>query len=608
MAKNMQKFFCRGFNSCMNIDFKNIISFNGVKEKKENNVNSFKTKPMPNDSFTKSNEFDINGAMYSLKNIKNEKNKPKLNDYYLQVIRSELEQTPEKFSAISSMAKNPKINGEFVYILASQPLDKLNELKEFSEVKNDKGEPKYDGKALMNFNDKANYEDLAKVKPLTKTSLSAKNIVALSQEKNLPDVEKLSDKILELEKAQQGKLENISVSKDNYKNGEMIITAKNNDNTTVSKAYDKDFNLLYEEQSFEDTENKILKTISKDYRNNTVSETTSRIDDYVGRPVVIEETRTVNDKNGKLIRTEHIKPSEVIGVLNVEHIDADGNVSKISQGYIEPKSGHTVVIRDMESSDGTKTHCQFENDPQGNKISDYQITDKDGNVLYKNSEAFEVLTPNRFISSKNDEKYEINVSDSEINVHDINNPERTASFKIDKELQGDFKMLLATLKELPGSELIKLRENVDTLKSIPESLDSFYSGPSRTINTGDNAYLLMHEIGHSVDFKNTVSTSEELYQASLVNTITKNPEVNEIYNKERQAFLDNFPKAQRTHIDYFINNENHTGGENGAIGETIAETNALINTPKTVEALQYRSQYLQQYFPQTLAAIANLLK
>ena len=71
--------------------------------------------------------------------------------------------------------------------------------------------------------------------------------------------------------------------------------------------------------------------------------------------------------------------------------------------------------------------------------------------------------------------------------------------------------------------------------------------------------------------------------------------------------FNSFPQAQRTHIDYFINTENHTGGENGAIGETIAETNALINSPKTVEALEYRSQYLQQYFPRTIAAVAQYL-
>ena len=37
--------------------------------------------------------------------------------------------------------------------------------------------------------------------------------------------------------------------------------------------------------------------------------------------------------------------------------------------------------------------------------------------------------------------------------------------------------------------------------------------------------------------------------------------------------------------------------------ETIAESNALLTTPKTHELLAIRSQYLQQYFPRTIALL-----
>ena len=84
-------------------------------------------------------------------------------------------------------------------------------------------------------------------------------------------------------------------------------------------------------------------------------------------------------------------------------------------------------------------------------------------------------------------------------------------------------------------------------------------------------------------------------------------EVNKIYDEEMSNFLKAFPDAQRKHIDYFIRKEKHIGGEKGGVSETIAETNALINSPKTDNSLRFRTQYLQQYFPKTIAEITKNL-
>ena len=44
----------------------------------------------------------------------------------------------------------------------------------------------------------------------------------------------------------------------------------------------------------------------------------------------------------------------------------------------------------MKSPDGTRTQYLYENDPQGNRIVDYKITDKNGKVLLNKSQTFEV--------------------------------------------------------------------------------------------------------------------------------------------------------------------------------------------------------------------------
>lgn len=54
----------------------------------------------------------------------------------------------------------------------------------------------------------------------------------------------------------------------------------------------------------------------------------------------------------------------------------DGTEKVLSSGSVDPKTGITTVKKNMVSLDGTKTEYLYEDDPQGNRISDYKITDK----------------------------------------------------------------------------------------------------------------------------------------------------------------------------------------------------------------------------------------
>lgn len=592
----------------MNISPICFINFKGTQKVNKMNAQAqraFMSQPIKNDSFTKS-EFNLESAMRSLETVKNDKNKPKFNDWYLQNIKTELQAEPKKWDAVNSLAHNKKVNGEFVYMLASQPLDKLNEIKFYSEVKDEKGENKYDGKALMNFNDKANAEDLTKVRPLTKTALSPKNIVAISQEKDLPDINKLSDKILEIQKEQGKDIEEISAVKDDYKNKEVLVVVKNG-NTKITKAFDKNLNAIYDEKRVEDKENNIIKTYTKDYRNNSTSEITSTFDKDAEFEVVTSEIRTQYNKNGEIEYTEKTTPSEVQGVLNVTRTNKDGNETILSSGKIDKKTGIASVKKEMTSLDGTKTEYLYENDPQGNRILDYKITDKKGKTLLNLSEAFEVINKNKFISSRGEERYQIDITDKGVKVQNLKDKNKKAEFRVGKELDDKPQLLINTLKQLSGDELIKMRENIDTLVGLDNCLDSKYNGGLEAIFTGDNAFLLTHEIGHTIDFKNTDISTNESYEKTFKNTITMDKAVNKVYDEEMSNFLKAFPDAQRKHIDYFIRKEKHIGGEKGGVSETIAETNALINSPKTDNSLRFRTQYLQQYFPKTIAEVAKKL-
>ena len=229
-------------------------------------------------------------------------------------------------------------------------------------------------------------------------------------------------------------------------------------------------------------------------------------------------------------------------------------------------------------------------------------------MLLQNSESFEVISPNKFISSKNNEKYEITADDDSVTVTDMNNPENTAKFEKGETsgIIGDQEEIIKVLKKMPGEELLKLSESVKTLDGTTNVLESYSQTDEydRLIHTGDDLFVILHELGHAVDLKYVDMENEE---ATIDKAIFQDKKFNEIYDKEKEAFNKAFPDAQRNHIAYFIDHETHYGGVVGGKRETIAEANALLTTAKSHEVLAMRSQYLQQHFPETIAYLHEKL-
>ena len=249
----------------------------------------------------------------------------------------------------------------------------------------------------------------------------------------------------------------------------------------------------------------------------------------------------------------------------------------------------------------------YEDDPKGNRIVDYKITDKNGKVLLDKSSTFEVVNDNKFISTRNNEKYEITVDKHDINVVDMNNPKRQARISIDNQIKGNKEKIMKSLKAMPGEELFMVAQTTKKLVGNKDVLESYYDPSNKEIHSGENLFVILHELGHARDYRDVDGSSDEAYADTVDMAIQEDPEVQKVYDKERKAFNKAFPDTQRDHIDYFINKVTHYGGELGGLGETIAESNALLTTPKTHELLAIRSQYLQQYFPETIAKLSEKL-
>ena len=583
---------------------------------KKNQSLKVKNKGLRQDTFKKEvEEFNPAEAEVFLSELKNSYGSQKFpSESARKNIIKEVKKQPEKWEYIKDLAPRENISGFNVPEFAKRPVEDLKVAVDFASMKDHEDNPKFQSVHIVRVLDFKPEEQL-NAKVLSKTRLSSDNILKAAQEKDLncKKLAKKTDEMVDL--IGKDNLKDISFARDAYSKGDYTIIAKDKRNGNITKEILDGKLKRYALETIEEyhskgTKYKIQK--STDLRNNTTSKIRYECDNK-GFETVTNEIRIVKDKNGNLKRTEYSQPSEIKGILDIKYVYPNGKTEQISSGKIDKKTGIMSIKKNMTSVSGIKTEYLFEDDPNGNRISDYKIIDKKGKILLQNSESFEVLDKNHFISSKNNQKYEIIADDLSksaskytVTVKDLNNPKKVVTFETNKEITGDYKAMIEVLKKMPGEELFKLKENTTKLFGIKDILDAYSltDKSTREIHAGDDLFVILHELGHAVDMKDVDMMKEK---ETIHKAIFEDEKFNKIYEKEKAAFNKAYPDAQRNHIAYFIDHETHYQGKIGGRKETIAEANALLTTPKTHEVLAMRSQYLQQHFPETIAYLDKKL-
>ncbi len=567
------------------------------------------------DSFEK-NELNLEDIVQALDKAADNKDEPKLQksaSVQKKELISFLAKHPEIFESIQKITQNPRISGnELLQLLYDNQVseqtgtvayaskEEVAAISFFAESKTEDGTYKYSGKDLLQF--KKIGADIVKAKPLAKTSLPTEQMVKFIEQaplsENELDLEKLADKIVETEKANKAFSQGVYLSRDEYEPENPIISTVGFDNRVKRQVLDKNIKTKSIEEECEyrsesGTRYKITK--AKDLRTGIISKVRSEYNDKLERFITTHEIRIVKDKSNKTVRTEYLKPSEVKGVFDIFYEYPDGKKEIVSSGSIDKKTGTITVRKNMTSPEGTKTNYLYEDDPDGNRITDYKITDKKGNVLLNISRTFEVVDDNTFISSLNNKKHKIIVDKSGVKVEGITNPDEFAKMSTGfffGRIRGDKKKILDVLKQMPGDEIIRMESSVSEV--LGGTSNGFYPN-SKKIKTSGDLFAIMHELGHAKDGKGFTPMSED-------------KQLNTVFEKEKEKFCEVFPEAQKKHLNYFMNILTHYDGKKGGLQETIAEANAILTTPKPFDALAMRVQYLQQYFPETIAYLASKLE
>ena len=149
------------------------------------------------------------------------------------------------------------------------------------------------------------------------------------------------------------------------------------------------------------------KIIGKDFEVVLEGHSVPRKKDIVNEKILetISETRQIRDKDGRLLRTEYLTPSEIDGLHNWKVVMPDGTVKPIID-VKKSKNGILTVTKDMEALDGTVTKSKYRKLPDGSWAMRLNIS-KDGKVVSKRNIKHKMLSENEAESVVNGNKYKV---------------------------------------------------------------------------------------------------------------------------------------------------------------------------------------------------------
>lgn len=552
------------------------------------------------DTFEKTTKsFNIDNAIKELKEIKqcSFKNEPVFDDKQLKQIKDELSKSPEKYESLKTIANSKFMEGDIACKLLKKDLDSLKELADITNIKNNDyfKTQRFEPKDLEKFADELSAKELYKFKYIAEGIYDENSVIRLAKNKNLKTPEKVPTVIKEMKEKYYGKNSSKSVELyGDFDDKKAFVCYARLKNGEATQLLDSNLNKLAIEEStkFSKNGNNYETKKSVDYRTNTISKSTEKLVD--GSSELISEIRIVKDKKGKKIYTEYTTKSDIDGVLNIKHIMPDGSERILSSATVDPKTGLKTIKQNLTSLDGTKTVTLFTEDAKGNRNLSYKITDKNGKVLLDNNKKFEVINENKFVSTSNGNKFEMTFSDKDVNIKNLQDG-KISKIDFKNLIDGNKNDAIELIKKLSGEELLALKENVNKLKVEKYVITGgCYECETKNVLSNNNFDTLLHELGHAKD--HTLKNEKNNIRNGKISYGNKN--IVKSFEEEKKLFIKNFPQTQRKQIWYFLSD---------GLNEIVAESNMLINYHANGNGISARARVLQQYFPKTIALIAQEL-
>lgn len=335
--------------------------------------------------------------------------------------------------------------------------------------------------------------------------------------------------------------------------------------------------------------------------------TYSRIKNYDKEVPSRIETRHF-DANGNLEYTETVENSDIPGIQNIYRTDKNGNRTEIQSGTVDAQTGIQTVKKHLDNGQGKITDVTLTSNNDNEYDLSYQITDNTKNppeIIYEKKQSLHKTGDNSYLYTLNGKTYSITQTREKLQIVDNSN-NSTHELDLSKLIQdSDDEIFLSRISKLPAELLIFMSNHpLDNLDYGNFDPNNGHYNPDNNLveigrveyesETGESAAdviysILLHELGHYIDGSDNAR-------------ISGNKELIECYQKELNNFLKTHTSEELKMMEYFTG---ATKTERRGRSETVAEMCMLLNgNPK--EITEIRAQYLQQFFPETLAIVARL--
>lgn len=338
----------------------------------------------------------------------------------------------------------------------------------------------------------------------------------------------------------------------------------------------------------------------------------------------------IRNFNGDLLATRKFRRSRFKGEFELEETTSNGKTYKLGLTEKDKKGGKHVE-KHFTSFDGTITDYVYASDRKGNNYSYYKITDRENNVLYEAKKKFKVFSDTHFQSEVDGILYDIFIDKDKISIAKLDGSGDRVEYKIKKYSDNDYvrmenfltfcdsddsiksqlnnkqttagelavrngiieekntvdKRLLRIIKKISGEEWFAINNaKVYTIRAAKDKNIAHSIGNAIEIGSNNHFFaVLEHELGH-----------EKARALDLENA----PELKRIYEYEKNLFTTNLPNLAVEQAGYFLRDMMAS-----PLGETIAESNLIVNGEQDWNNIGSRTLFLQQYFPRTIAYIAN---
>ncbi len=276
------------------------------------------------------------------------------------------------------------------------------------------------------------------------------------------------------------------------------------------------------------------------------------------------------------------KPSKVAGEYNIHQLMSNG-IKKILSSVKVSKSKGTTVQKNFESPSGTQSIYKRSGTDNNYQMS-YIIKDKDGNTKLNFTRSFKKINDDTTETVVNGKKYINTFGILGVDSVNTTNPDDKNFMIINWQFEKN-------MKKLPAEMFYCMQNN--NVRIIQEDFENRNNacvhGHLLKLSTDlrNDYFVFAHEMGH-------VKSAE-------LGDLAQDEELRQIYVHEKEEALKNMGDILKEEADYFLTYPH-------SLEEVIAETYAILsgldhNGVKSVNRV--RTNLLMQYFPHTIAYIAN---